>query len=106
MQEMKVRTESEILVAKNLEVETAVEDLISELARYPIEGALDTESINQLRIHYNKMLYTALLNCVKNSLNKMKARVCVRGGGRGFGPKAAFCRRRSLSVFLLIGSIR
>ena len=37
MQEMKVRTESEILVAKNLEVETAVEDLISELARYPIE---------------------------------------------------------------------
>ena len=79
-----VRTESEILVAKNLEVETAVEDLISELARYPIEGALDTDSINQLRIHYNKMLYTALLNCVKNSLNKMKARVCVRGGGTGF----------------------
>ena len=30
------RTESEILVAKNLEVETAVEDLISELARYPM----------------------------------------------------------------------
>ena len=24
------------------------------------------------------------LNCVKNSLNKMKARVCVRGGGTGF----------------------
>ena len=81
-----VRTESEILVAKNLEVETAVEDLISELARYPLcdDDTLDTDSINQLRIHYNKMLYTALLNCVKNSLNKMKARVCVRGGGTGF----------------------
>ena len=30
------------------------------------------------------MLYTALLNCVKNSLNKMKARVCVEVVGRAF----------------------
>ena len=35
MQEMKVRTESRVSWLKNLEVETAVEDLIFELARFP-----------------------------------------------------------------------
>ena len=87
MQEMKVRTESEILVAKNLEVETAVEDLVEELTKFPLDPSspsIDVEAVNALRVHYNKMLYTALLNCVKNSLNKMKARVCARGGGTGF----------------------
>ncbi|KAH8068253.1 dynein light chain binding protein [Aureococcus anophagefferens] len=61
MQELAVREQTEMLVSKNLEVETAVEDLIAMLKQFPLDPS-------------------ALLNCARNSLNQIKKRVCARGG--------------------------
>ena len=83
MQELAVREQTEMLVSKNLEVETAVEDLIAMLKQFPLDPSvpdLPEPELSALRVHYNRMTYQALLNCARNSLNQIKKRVCARGG--------------------------
>lgn len=88
MQECAVREKTSILVAKNVEVETAVEDLIAMLRQFPLDpsvaGLDDPENekqLNQLRAHYNNLTYQALLSCARVSLNQIKKRVCSRDSG-------------------------
>ena len=57
-------------------VEGVVEDLIKIISRYPIDPHLDgasEEDIENLR-NITIIMYQALLNCSKNSLNAVKKR--------------------------------
>lgn len=83
MQEKAVRDMTEQLMAKNMEVETAVEDLIALVKNFPLSsqvGAVSELELTQLKKHYNSLTYRALLNCTRNSMNQVKKRVCSRAG--------------------------
>jgi dynein heavy chain len=76
-----------LLQGKNVEVENAVEDLISVITSYPLEqqllkdrGHADMDKDAEvLRRHYNNNMYQALLKATKNSLGVLKQRVSARG---------------------------
>lgn len=83
MQEKAVANSTDHLKAKNMEVETAVEDLVSLINGYPLSptvGPVSEEDLTKLRQHYNSLTYRALLNCTRNSMNQVKKRVCSRAG--------------------------
>ncbi|KAJ8610701.1 hypothetical protein CTAYLR_005659 [Chrysophaeum taylorii] len=80
MQECAVHGRTQILVAKNVEVETAVEDLVIMLNQFPLDPSVksDNAQLAKIKTHYNKLTYQALLSCARNSLNQIKKRVCSR----------------------------
>lgn len=89
MQEESVRAVTDQLVERNREVEMAVEDLISVAEdRGAAEGLAATEAGavaslgpgEELRKHYNGLMYRAVLTCTQTSLNilKMRAHANVR----------------------------
>ena len=81
VQEQHVRTCTEGLAAKNAEVERAVEDLMTTVAEYPVDpgaGAVQESDMDHLRLHYNSLMYSALINSARGSLNALKTRVCQR----------------------------
>ena len=60
VQEQHIRSQTDVLKAKNVEVETAVEDLIELLLNYPLDGAVGAVSedeLNKLRLYYNGLMY-------------------------------------------------
>jgi dynein heavy chain len=80
--EQKKHVESSIkfLVAKNVEVERAVNDLIEAVVNYPLHESIQRPSktdVNWLRFFYCNHMYHALLSSVKRSLNALKRRVQV-----------------------------
>lgn len=88
MQEYAVREKTQVLVSKNLEVETAVEDLIVMLRRFPLDESVpgfdepeNSKELESLQRHYNRLTYQALLSSARNSLNQIKKRVCSRVSG-------------------------
>jgi dynein heavy chain len=86
-QERFVKEKTVVLQAKNWEIETAVRDLVAAVCGYTLDPAIapvEVAAIQQLTRHYNRLMYQALLNSSKNSLNSLKERVCSRGGGTGF----------------------
>jgi dynein heavy chain, axonemal len=83
MQERHVKVHTAMLEAKNREIESAVDNIIELIRAYDISPQLDSVSeleVATLHRHYNNMMYTALLNSAKNSLNNLKARICARAG--------------------------
>lgn len=80
MQEQSVRIVTDQLVERNKEVEMAVEDLISVAEDRGAEGGFSTEAPaspgpgEELRKHYNGLMYRAVLSCTKTSLNILKMR--------------------------------
>ena len=74
---------------KNREIETAVRDLVNLVRNYTLtEISITEEEVEEQNeymakvvSHYNHMMYTAILNCTKTSLNTMKRRICARAGG-------------------------
>lgn len=114
MQEHAVWEKTQILVAKNLQVETSVEDLISMLRQFPLDdriASFDQEAgddqykahLDALRTHYNNLTYQALLSSVRNSLIQIKKRVCSRiTGGFLFVDRPFF----EVDVQLSVPSVR
>ncbi|CAM9753381.1 unnamed protein product [Sphacelaria rigidula] len=106
MQEFNVRTVTDQLVEKNKEVEMAVEDLISVTVDRQAGATPETmtPAIDELRRHYNGLMYRAILSCTKTSLNVIKQRVCskVRTGNRMRKSNAFF----ELDVQLSVPSVR
>jgi dynein heavy chain len=84
IQETSVKAYTHKLAMRNLEVEHAVEDLISIIASSSnldaTIGAIPAADIEEVHNHFSSMTYQAYLNCVKNSLNMLKKRTCYRVG--------------------------
>eukprot|EP00949_MAST-11_sp_MAST-11-sp1_P002825 g2825.t1 len=82
-QERHVKQQTVALQAKNIEVESAVQNIIDLVRAYQIDpllsGVQDSET-DAVTEHYSKMMYTALRNCTTTSLNALKKRVCSRAG--------------------------
>ncbi|CAM9666191.1 unnamed protein product, partial [Choristocarpus tenellus] len=82
MQEHSVRVTTDLLVERNIEVEIAVDDLIS-VATDGQRGSTSEESkgvTQDLRRHYNRLMYQAVLTCTKQSLMEIKKRACSKVG--------------------------
>ena len=82
-QEHHVRAQKSSIQAKNREVEHAVENIIDLACAYTLDPHIEPvsdEETERVRSHYNRMMYTALLNCTRNSLMALKKRICSRAG--------------------------
>jgi dynein heavy chain len=82
LQERHVKKMSAVQMGKNVEVENAVEDLVTIVTSFPLEDGIDGVSkseVVRVRTHYNQLMYQAILNCTRNSLEKVKKRVCNKG---------------------------
>ena len=76
-----VQEQSGLLQGKNLEVESAVSDLLTMIQSYALDPHIEpvsAEECKKLFEHYNHFMYTALQSCAKNSLNALKKRVAAR----------------------------
>lgn len=80
-QQEKIAECTKIIVAKNIEVERAVDDLISTVRAYPTkEPKTEQIDINFVKLHYNHLMYYALLGATSRSLGDLRFRVASRGG--------------------------
>ena len=71
------------MVAKNIEIEEAVSDLITLVTSYPLHATTETvdqKDIDKLVSHFSERMYKAVLKCTQNSLNLVKNRISVRPG--------------------------
>eukprot|EP00931_Biecheleriopsis_adriatica_P081368 TRINITY_DN5469_c0_g1_i1.p1 TRINITY_DN5469_c0_g1~~TRINITY_DN5469_c0_g1_i1.p1 ORF type:complete len:4656 (-),score=1282.68 TRINITY_DN5469_c0_g1_i1:88-14055(-) len=78
MQEKHVRATTEFLVAKNIEIENAVNDMLGMIVGFELEPhvpAVTESEIIKVKAHYNWSMYQALLNATKSSLRSMKLRL-------------------------------
>eukprot|EP00960_Hanusia_phi_P069522 767109-Hanusia_phi.AAC.3 len=84
MQEKVTKKKTQMMDAKNLEVERAVEDLINIVLNFPIEdtevSSISEETIQKLRDHYSRLMYLAILNTTKSSFHTLKRRLASRSG--------------------------
>ena len=81
MQETFITSKADFLKSKNIEVESAVEDLIKVIVDYPRDShtkPISSDEIQKLIKYYNWSMYQALLHATKASLNALKERVCGR----------------------------
>ncbi|RYE84765.1 MAG: hypothetical protein EOO65_01700, partial [Methanosarcinales archaeon] len=81
-----IRRQADELESKNLEMERAVRDILDLARSYRVESGVPLLSDAEcacLVEHYDHFLYTALLHCVKSSLNTLKQRVSSRSNGVG-----------------------
>jgi dynein heavy chain len=75
---------TEILAAKNIEIDRAVDDLVDMVLAYPLTeeaGKPEQMDINFVKLHYSHLTYHALLNSTKQSLNELKSRISSRSHG-------------------------
>jgi len=78
---------TEMLVAKNIEVERAVDDLIDLVLMYPLDPEIakpGQTDVLWVKLHYCHQLYHSVLTCVRNSTAALKRRIYYTGTSRGF----------------------
>ena len=96
IQEQYVKERISGLDGKNLAVELAVQDLLQLVNSVPLDQESTPGStvkkigsnpvaIAALKEHYNRLMYHAILSCVRTSFSAIKKRVSVGGGGGGLG---------------------
>jgi dynein heavy chain len=79
MEENCVRVTTVLLAMKNKATENAVLDLFSVITATPVDpsvGPVSAIEIEAVHAHYCAIIYQALLNAVKSSLNALKRRTC------------------------------
>ena len=85
MQEKVTKRKTQMMDAKNLEVERAVEDLINVVLSFPMEDSggaqISDDTIQKLRDHYSRLMYLAILNTTKNSFHTLKKRLASKTSG-------------------------
>jgi len=90
MQERHVRATTDLLVAKSLEIENAVNDMLGIMVAFefdPHVPAVTESEIIKVKAHYNWSMYQALLNATKRSLRAMKLRLSSNyREGKGLPP--------------------
>eukprot|EP00397_Hematodinium_sp_SG-2012_P000031 GEMP01000031.1.p1 GENE.GEMP01000031.1~~GEMP01000031.1.p1 ORF type:complete len:4639 (+),score=1050.01 GEMP01000031.1:391-14307(+) len=79
-QERHVREMTTLLMAKSVEIEAAVNDLLGVIVAFPLDthvrGVSESEII-KVKAHYNWSMYQALLDATRRSLMYMKARLAI-----------------------------
>ena len=81
LQKATVRRKAGALQGRNVQIESAVNDIIGLTAQYPLNRSIepvDPEQIDKLKEHYNHFMYRALLNATKQSLYSLKKRLSTR----------------------------
>ncbi len=81
LQEKMTKKKMVLLDQKNLEVENAVNDLISVIKNFPFESTeliVREQAIQACKAHYERMMYNAVLQCTKQSLHMLKRRLGSR----------------------------
>ena len=74
IQERHVRQTTEWLVAKNQEIEAAVNDMLGTIVAFPLDShvrGISESEIIKVKAHYNWSMYQALLTATKRSLHKV-----------------------------------
>eukprot|EP00931_Biecheleriopsis_adriatica_P081370 TRINITY_DN5469_c0_g1_i3.p1 TRINITY_DN5469_c0_g1~~TRINITY_DN5469_c0_g1_i3.p1 ORF type:complete len:4660 (-),score=1275.41 TRINITY_DN5469_c0_g1_i3:88-14067(-) len=93
IQERHVRQTTDWLVAKNTEIEAAVNDMLGAIVSFPLDphvrGVSESEII-KVKAHYNWSMYQSLLAATKRSLHKVKERLSARLLADGSQPPAFF----------------
>jgi len=82
IQRSHIMSRAVILQNKNIEIESAVDDLVEQIKSYEFDSPdefVKEEDIFKLREHYNQFMYQALLHSAKNSMNTLKKRIGSRG---------------------------
>ena len=85
LQEEHIEALAESLQGKNVEIETAVDDLVEMVKSYKLDPHIEEvtdETIASLKAHYRKNMYRAMLTSTKSSLNALKKRLKRLGWGR------------------------
>ncbi|CAD7937234.1 unnamed protein product [Amoebophrya sp. A120] len=79
-QERHVREMTHYLMAKSIEIEASVDDLLGQIVGFPIDphvrGVSESEII-KVKAHYNWSMYQAILNATRRSLSAIKTRLAV-----------------------------
>jgi len=78
MQELHVENQVGVLQGKNVEIETAVSDIINLASQYPLDPHIEpisTETKDAVKAYYNRTMYRAMLTTTKSSLNSLKKRI-------------------------------
>eukprot|EP00439_Symbiodinium_sp_Y106_P041233 s629_g5.t1 len=93
IQERHVRHTTEWLVAKNQEIEAAVNDMLGTIVAFPLDAhvrRISESEIIKVKAHYNWSMYQSLLAATKRSLHKVKERLSARPLEDGSTPPAFF----------------
>ncbi|KAL7522596.1 hypothetical protein ACHAWX_007291 [Stephanocyclus meneghinianus] len=93
MQQSHITIRSRLLQGKNMEIESAVTDLIQQVVSFPFESQIEgvpEKDIFKLRDHYNHFMYQSLLFSAKNSMNALKKRIGSRKGANIIGTSKPF----------------
>lgn len=93
MQQSHITIRSRLLQGKNMEIESAVADLIQQVISFPFESQIEgvpEKDIFKLRDHYNHFMYQSLLFSAKNSMNALKKRIGSRKGANIIGTSKPF----------------
>ena len=80
-QERHVRAMSKVMVAKSMEVEQAVDDMLGVVVSFmldPMVPGVSEGEIIKVKSHYNWALYQSLLKATKRSLQSLKSRLSTR----------------------------
>ena len=78
LQEKAVAAQTKMLVAKNVEIERAVDDLIGVANAYAVHPSVPRTApadLSKVKFHYCTLMYQAVLNCTQNSLELLKKRI-------------------------------
>lgn len=84
LQERFVHEQSAVLSTRLREAEEAVAGLMKLITEYPLEPGIpgpSAEKKEEVRAYFAQLMYRAVLNCTKASLNVMKRRVGSRASG-------------------------
>jgi dynein heavy chain len=90
MQETAVKTKTSALASKNMEIESAVDDLVRLVSLNSGEsGGVSKnfqEELQKVHGHYNSLTYQAMRSCIKRSLNALKSRAAHRSSSLNQNP--------------------
>ncbi len=74
-----IETCGKLIEDKNIEIFSAVEDLVKLIQDYPFDEHLDCgvseEEVDKIRKQFNHFMYQALVNCAVNSIDALKSRI-------------------------------
>ena len=81
LQKATVQRKAGSIQGRNVQIESAVNDIIGLTTSYPLSKTIepvDLEQIDKLKEHYNHFMYRSLLNATKQSLYSLKKRLSTR----------------------------